>query len=176
MSIPFFRVLVCLCMHADMRVCELLSHLRFCVTLWTVTCWAPLSMEFSRPFPSSGDLPNPGMEPGSPTLQADSLSPPGCSYPGTNLLCPTPNLPPKSLPSDCGQNWMMCWLRSGTGSAEMDELVTFFSKVYLFNFLAVVGLCCCVLPFSSCREWGQLLVEMRGLLFVVASLVAEHRL
>ena len=58
----------------------------------------------------------------------------------------------------------------------MDELVTFFSKVYLFNFLAVVGLCCCVLPFSSCREWGQLLVEMRGLLFVVASLVSEHRL
>ena len=37
-------------------------------------------MEFSRPenwsgwpFPSPGDLPNPGMEPRSPTLQADSL-------------------------------------------------------------------------------------------------------
>ena len=37
-------------------------------------------MEFSRkeywsrlPFPSPGDLPNPGIEPGSPTLQADSL-------------------------------------------------------------------------------------------------------
>jgi len=37
-------------------------------------------MEFSRqeywselPFPSLGDLPNPGIEPGSPTLQADSL-------------------------------------------------------------------------------------------------------
>ena len=43
-------------------------------------------MEFSRqeywsglPFPSPGDLPNPGMEPGSPTLQADGLpsEPPG---------------------------------------------------------------------------------------------------
>ena len=39
-----------------------------------------LSMEFSRqdycsglPFSSPGDLPNPGIEPGSPTLQADSL-------------------------------------------------------------------------------------------------------
>ena len=39
-----------------------------------------LSMEFSRPeygsgqpFPFSGDLPNPGIEPRSPTLQADSL-------------------------------------------------------------------------------------------------------
>ena len=47
---------------------------------------APLSMESSRPeywngqsFPSSGDLPNPGVKPGSPVLQADSLlsKPPG---------------------------------------------------------------------------------------------------
>ena len=44
-------------------------------------------MEFSRqeywsglPFPSPGDLPNPGIEPGSPALQADSLlsEPPKC--------------------------------------------------------------------------------------------------
>ena len=41
---------------------------------------APPSMEFSRqecwnglPFPSPGDLPNPGIEPGSPLLQADAL-------------------------------------------------------------------------------------------------------
>ena len=40
----------------------------------------PLSMGFSRqeyrswlPFPSPGDLPDPGIEPGSPALQADSL-------------------------------------------------------------------------------------------------------
>ena len=46
----------------------------------------PLSMEFSRqeywsglPFPSPGGLPKPGIEAGSPALQADSLSsePPG---------------------------------------------------------------------------------------------------
>ena len=44
-------------------------------------CQAPLSMEFSRqeywgglPFPSPGDPPNPGMEPRSSALQADSLS------------------------------------------------------------------------------------------------------
>ena len=48
--------------------------------LWTVVQQAPLSMGFSRqeswsglPFPSPGDLPNPGIEYGSPTLQADSL-------------------------------------------------------------------------------------------------------
>ena len=50
------------------------------MTPWTVTHQAPLSMEFSRqeywsafPFPSPGDLLHPGIEPGSPTLQADSL-------------------------------------------------------------------------------------------------------
>ena len=53
---------------------------------WTVACQAPLSMEFSRqeswsglPFSSPGYLPNPGIEHGSSTLQADSLysEPPG---------------------------------------------------------------------------------------------------
>ena len=53
---------------------------------WTVAHQAPLSMEFSRqdywsglPFPSPGELPNPGIKPGSPELQADSLpsKPPG---------------------------------------------------------------------------------------------------
>ena len=46
----------------------------------TVAHQALLSVEFSRkedwsglPFPSPGDLPNLGIEPGSPTLQADSL-------------------------------------------------------------------------------------------------------
>ena len=49
-------------------------------TPWTVAHQAPLSMGFSRqgywsgfPFPSPGDLPDPGIEPGSPALQADSL-------------------------------------------------------------------------------------------------------
>ena len=50
------------------------------VTPWTVAHQAPLSMGFPRqdywsglPFPSPGDLPNPGIEPVSPALQADSL-------------------------------------------------------------------------------------------------------
>ena len=49
-------------------------------TPWTIALQAPLSMGFSRqqywsglPFPSPGDLPNPGIEPRSPALQADSL-------------------------------------------------------------------------------------------------------
>ena len=47
---------------------------------WTVAHQAPPSMEFSRqdywsvlPFPSPGDLPDPGIEPRSPTLLADAL-------------------------------------------------------------------------------------------------------
>ena len=49
-------------------------------TPWTVAHQAPLSMGLSRqeywrglPFPSPGNLPYPGVEPGSPALQADSL-------------------------------------------------------------------------------------------------------
>ena len=49
-------------------------------TLWTVAHQAPLSMGFARheywsglPFPPPGDLPNPGIKPTSPALQADSL-------------------------------------------------------------------------------------------------------
>ena len=59
------------------------------VTPWTVSCQAPLSMEFPRqeywsglPFPFPGDLPNPEIKPGSPALQVDSLpsKPPGKSH------------------------------------------------------------------------------------------------
>ena len=149
-ALPFFRVLVCA------RTCG-------CACVWVAQsspilcdpCRAPLSMGFSRPFPSPGDLPHPGVEARSPTLQPDSLPPPGCSYPGANLLCPIPSLPPKSLPSDRSQHWMVCWLRSGTGRAEIDESLTFFSKVYLFYFLAVLGLRCCVLPSLVAESWGN---------------------
>ena len=65
---------------------KLLSLVRLFATPWTVAHQAPLSMGFSRqeywsglPFPSPGDLPNPGMEPRSPALRADALTsePPG---------------------------------------------------------------------------------------------------
>jgi len=56
---------------------------RSCPTLatpWIIACQAPLSIGFSRqeycsgfPFPSPGDLLDPGLKPGSPSLQAESL-------------------------------------------------------------------------------------------------------
>ena len=57
-----------------------LSRVRLFETPWTVAHQSPLSMGFSRqeywsglPFLSPGDLPDAGIEPGSPALQADSL-------------------------------------------------------------------------------------------------------
>ena len=65
------------------------------VTPWTVAHQALLFMEFSRQeywseltFPFPGDLPDPGIEPRSPALQADSLpsEPPGKPYTGVRAL------------------------------------------------------------------------------------------
>ena len=58
-----------------------LSRVQLFATLWTVAHQAPPSMGFSRqeywselPFPSPGDLPDPGIEPRSPALPADALT------------------------------------------------------------------------------------------------------
>ena len=69
-----------------MQPVEMLSRVRLFAIPWTVAYQVPPSMEFSRqeywmglPFPSPGDLPNPGIEPRSPSVQADALpaEPPG---------------------------------------------------------------------------------------------------
>ena len=86
-------VCVCVCIHIYIYIVKvklkLLSHVRLFATPWTVAYQAPPSVGFSRqeywsglPFPSPGDLPNPGIEPGSPALQADALpsEPPGNLY------------------------------------------------------------------------------------------------
>ena len=61
---------------ASSAACSVMSD---SVTPWTAAHQAPLSVGFSRqeywnglPSPSPGDLPDPGNEPRSPTLQADS--------------------------------------------------------------------------------------------------------
>ena len=57
---------------------SLFSHVWLCVTPRTIACKAPLSLGFSKQeywggLPCPGDLPDPGIEPGSPVLQAISL-------------------------------------------------------------------------------------------------------
>ena len=63
----------------SVKSCQSPSHIWLFVAPWTVACSTSLSMEFFRqenwsgePFPSPGDLPNPGIEPSSLALQADS--------------------------------------------------------------------------------------------------------
>ena len=97
-STPDFPVLHCLPEFAQTQFHELVmtsNHLILChppslgkcesvscsvVTPWTVALQAPLSMGFSRqeywsgvPFSSPGDLPHPGVEPRSLSLQIHSL-------------------------------------------------------------------------------------------------------
>ena len=98
------------------------GHVRLFATPWTVVYQAPLCMGFSRqecwsglPFPSPGDLPDPGIEPGSPALQVDFFyhlshqgkslhscltlcNPVDCSLPGSSVCWIFPTL---SDPMDC---------------------------------------------------------------------------
>ena len=69
-----------------MKKIKSLHHVKLFAIPWTVAYQAPPSMGFTRqeywsrlPFPSPGDLPEPGIKPGSPALQADALpsEPPG---------------------------------------------------------------------------------------------------
>ena len=72
---------------------KLLRHVRLFATPWTVAYQALQSMGFSRqeywsglPFPSPGDLPNPGIKLGSPALQTDTLPSEPCSLGISNFL------------------------------------------------------------------------------------------
>ena len=126
-------------------VCELLRCIQFSVTPWTLACQAPLSMGFSMqeywgglPFPSPGDLPNPGIKPRSPALQtepppsnknigrmvlglcgAQSISP-HVPVPGWEMLLPLFLLSAASLPPRDSfpklQSFMCCFTRLSKSS------------------------------------------------------------
>ena len=80
---------------------KLFSHVRLFATPWTVTYQDPRSMGLSRqeywsglPFPSPGDLADPGIEPRSLALWADALpsEPPGHNQLLTLFPAPIPSL------------------------------------------------------------------------------------
>jgi len=86
---------------------QLLSRVRLLVTPWTAAHQAPPSMGFSRqeywsgvPFPAPGDLPDPGIEPGSPALQALPSELRCYGLEPTRLLCPRDS-PGKNTGVDC---------------------------------------------------------------------------
>ena len=58
----------------------------------------------------------------------------------------------------------------------LENAFLFYKIYFIYLFLSVFGLCCCVQAFSSCGEHRLLFVAVQGLLIAVASLVAEHRL
>ena len=87
----------------DFGACMLshFSHVQLFATLWTEAHQAPLTMEFSRqeywsgfPFPPPRDLPDLGIKPASPALQADSL-------PLSHLGSPTVPMPAYSVARSC---------------------------------------------------------------------------
>ena len=96
-----------------------LSGVRLFVTPWTVAYQAPPSMGFSRqeywsglPFPSPGDLPDPGIEPGSPAFQADSLTsePPGKPHWGlAGVLCLSSQLSQRAASPAPRGKAEQCW-------------------------------------------------------------------
>ena len=57
-----------------------------------------------------------------------------------------------------------------------DLFLIYILILFIYLFLAVLGLRCCTQAFSSCGEWGLLFVAVHGLLIAVASLAAEHGL
>ena len=92
------------CLHTSAPGSEVksLSRVRLFATPWTVAYQAPPSMRFSRqeswsglPFPSPGDLPDSGIEPGSPALRADALpsEPPGKPQATSHLFSDSMDLP-----------------------------------------------------------------------------------
>ena len=118
-------------------VCVSSSVMSCSVTPWTVALQAPLSMKLSRqehwsglPFPPPGNVPNPGTEPRSPTLQADSLltEPPGKpSHQGLYSYC-------KSVDDAlCGLTVLIKWKQKIQGS-QHPRTVRLDSQFYLYLF------------------------------------------
>ena len=111
-------------------VTKKVQNVQFLPTPWIIACQAPLSMETSRleygsglPCPPPGDLPNPGVKPGSPALQADSRPaelPPSNQKFGSNSLAHR-EMPFKTkvfLNGDC----LRCTLRIWVPGAPETEL------------------------------------------------------
>ena len=132
-----------------------LSHVWLFVTPWTVAYQDPSTIGFSRQeswggllFPSPGDLPDPGIEPGSPTLQTDSLpsEPPGA---GMGFYSKCDFIPPTILLGLllCSWTWRIFFggiqhpLIDGCSAAGCnfgvlageDECTSFYSAIFLWH-------------------------------------------
>ena len=143
-------------------------------TLWTVARQAPLSMGFSRqgswnglPCPSPGDLPDPGIEPRSPALQADSLPTELCTH---TSACSEPREPSKwceagpRLEAEPGRSGHVATSSVSQASIIFPFFSAFSSSLCLFLCPATPRLSghsaspyphkhCFLTPSWSCNQW-----------------------
>ena len=85
------------------------------------------------------------------------------------ILVPPPGIEPRptAVKAPSPNHWT---------TRELPELFFVFLINLFIYFFAALGFRCCTRAFSSCGGRGRLFVVVRGLLIVLASLVAEHRL
>ena len=134
------------------------SHAWLFATPWTVAPQALLSMGFSRqeywsgvPFPSPGDLPDPGIEPRSPALEADTLTsePPGkrcangkCIQKGRRVSW-APK--PVTVQHELSQSPVFMWER---------EINRYLSHCLGLNYISPKFVCWILIPRAS--EWDDI--------------------
>ena len=112
-------------------------------TPWTVAHKAPLSVEFPRqeywsglPFPSPGDIPDPGIEPESPTLQAWSLP---LSHLGSTYRVQAPALSSGQFCPNYSRTPSYIWL-GFSGAYAVLRCVSAWGEKGLFFFLIFIYL------------------------------------
>ena len=87
-----------------------------------------------------------------------------------------------SSPKDSSQKESTCLLMCSFcpgplgWAAPMTKIRCLLWFLFIYLFMAALGLCCCAWASSTCGEQGLLFIAVHGLLIAVASLVAEHRL
>ena len=95
-----------------------------------------------------------------------------CENPGWPTQCPPPNhtapLPNQQLSLKINHYYLFFFKSSPS--------FLFFLNLFIYLFMAVLGLRFCARAFSSCGERGPLFIAVRGPLTIAVSLFAEHRL
>ena len=131
-------------------------------TPWTIARQIPLSMGFSRqeswsglPFPSPEDLPDPGIEPGSPTVQADSLpSEPCLPFHLPNWIS---NIQLSFLPENCLLQTLHSNSHFTLASSQLGHLPVFSSMTLLLFFPNLESRLICLMSLFSLLASGLLL-------------------
>ena len=123
---------------------------KLCPTLttsWTIACQATLSMGFFRqeywsglPFPSPGDLPEPGIEPGSPALKADPLPTELWGKPKISIV-------------EIGGNAILSWISIRNSNKWNQGVCCHIQRDSIIYYLSIIYFCIMFFPFSGSDEF-----------------------